>query len=914
LGIQYKLLSKSNDMNTKLILTLILVFIITLLVAQVPTAFNYQGMARNEEGFAIANQMITIKISLISGSSQGAIVYQEEHTPKTNRFGIFNIRVGQGEMASSVFENIDWSRGNYFIRTSIDPEGGRSFIDFEATKLYSVPYALYAAESGKTGQSGDDQELVLDGSLLSIENGNSVDFSSLLVEPSDQQQLSLEGGILSIDNGNSIDLNTLHSQTEGYWQEDENGISYSGTSVGIVDSDGNKFFEVQDIQGLGPSMILSDTNNEGELIISSSGWDALDSEGNLTASFGSLSDLSTFTLYNQNKFIVDISEDFEGNGYITTYDNEENPLLSFEGTETHGSISVKGDNVNKIELKSEANGGSIIRLGDDSFNTSVEIEALETGGSINLYNEGIETVQLSTDQTNSTSNGRIDIYDEEGFDIVSLKRSTFGEGGALEINHRGSQIVNIQSNAADAGSLTTFNKSGDRVLSLSTQDNGRAGDVNLYSNNRRAIQLTSSNDGIGILTTYDSDENEIIRLEGSENNGRISILGDNVEKIELKSEDDGGSTFRLVNSNLNTSVEIRALERGGDLRLSNNGNETVRLSTEQTESTSNGKIEIFDEGGFAIASLNRSEFGDGGALEIKHGNSTVVHMESNTVDAGSIKTSSVSGDKMISLTTRDNGTAGHANVYRNDQKVVGLTSNIEGGGFVITYDIEEGVSNTIGTNERGEGYIGTHNDSIDFATYLSSIDSGEGFIKTKGSNGRDNVRLTTLLDHSNHGFISVQNSEGETQAGMYVDTDGKGVIFADEVNSFVENPKKSGDYHMFSTVQGPEQVYFIRGTSKLVNGKGEVDFPIYFQNVIAKSGMTVMMTPLSASSKGLSVIQKNISGFQVQELLEGKGNYEFDWEIKAVRKKSLKKNFGNMKKSKESIAKIPNLKTESIKE
>ena len=47
--------------------------------------------------------------------------------------------------------------------------------------------------------------------------------------------------------------------------------------------------------------------------------------------------------------------------------------------------------------------------------------------------------------------------------------------------------------------------------------------------------------------------------------------------------------------------------------------------------------------------------------------------------------------------------------------------------------------------------------------------------------------------------------------------------------------------------------------------------------------MTVILTPLSASSEGLAVIEKTTSGFKVKELRSGTGNYSFDWEVKCVR-------------------------------
>ena len=48
--------------------------------------------------------------------------------------------------------------------------------------------------------------------------------------------------------------------------------------------------------------------------------------------------------------------------------------------------------------------------------------------------------------------------------------------------------------------------------------------------------------------------------------------------------------------------------------------------------------------------------------------------------------------------------------------------------------------------------------------------------------------------------------------------------------------------------------------------------------------MTVMLTPLSADCQGLAVVEKTASGFRVKELFQGTGTYQFDWEVKCVRK------------------------------
>lgn len=48
--------------------------------------------------------------------------------------------------------------------------------------------------------------------------------------------------------------------------------------------------------------------------------------------------------------------------------------------------------------------------------------------------------------------------------------------------------------------------------------------------------------------------------------------------------------------------------------------------------------------------------------------------------------------------------------------------------------------------------------------------------------------------------------------------------------------------------------------------------------------MTIQVTPLSAHSLGLAVVTKRLSGIEVKGLHRGTGNYEFDWEVKCVRK------------------------------
>ena len=77
---------------------------------------------------------------------------------------------------------------------------------------------------------------------------------------------------------------------------------------------------------------------------------------------------------------------------------------------------------------------------------------------------------------------------------------------------------------------------------------------------------------------------------------------------------------------------------------------------------------------------------------------------------------------------------------------------------------------------------------------------------------------------------------------------------------------------------------YVRGTARLVNGRARIELPDHFRKLADEQGMTVQLTPRSAESKGLAAVRVSLDGIEVAELLNGRGNYEFDWRVEAVRK------------------------------
>ncbi len=569
-------------------LFLLLIFLLSLsIMAQVPFSFNYQGLARDSEGAPIDNQEISLLMSIISGFENGQIEFQEEHIVTTDEYGLFSIRIGEGDLLLGNLRNIDWGEDMFFLRTEMDPEGGENYIFLGTSQLRSVPYALFAAEAANSSSATDNdtdptneiQILGLSGNQLSISGGNSVQLPSPPDVPA--QELSLTGKTLSISDGNAVDLSTVSQDADADPTNELQGLSVSGNQLSI--SGGN-------------SVQLPVSSNTSFQELSLSGKILSISDGNA----------------------IDLSP--------VSQDADADPTNEFQ------SLSLNGSNL-----------------------------SLSNGNSVNL---------------------------PEGTSPWETQQGGIGYSGAF--------------------------------AALQNQDG------------TDAVSLVRFNDGSGGIDLF----------------------------------------------------------QGSDRR-----------------------VELF----------------------------------SNIDDAG---------------TARLNGENGNTNIL---------------------------LSSVIGASNKP--WIGTYNENGDNIGAMFISASGRGGLIQNGPNGNRNINLTALGSNVNHGFITVNDVEGESQAGMYIDEDGNGRIFADFVDSFVDNPEKSNQKVRYSVIQGPEDAAYLRGTAQLTAGNGSIQFPKHFQNLIEKEGMTVMITPLSAESKGIAVVKKDNQGFNVRELLQGTGDYLFDWEVKGVRRSFYKANF-----------------------
>ncbi|MDZ4844633.1 MAG: hypothetical protein SH857_03685, partial [Chitinophagales bacterium] len=303
------------------------------LFGQVPQGIKYQAIARNEGGSILANQQITVRVTILDSAQGGLNVFSEIHKSGTNQFGLFNVSIGQGINPTGTFSNIPWATGNKWLQIEFDPVGGLNFQLMGISELLSVPYALYAGNGGGSGgatissvqfdpnsnqltitESGanfnttiteetDDLSDNVLNDLADVNTAapvinqilkwNGTEWAASTDETNDQN-LAIINNQLSITSGNSIDLTPFLDNT------DSQVLSYNptthiltlqnGGTVDLTDllndADANPLNEIQDLSLNGNQLSL--TNSSITITLPSNTGNGIDStidNGNGTLTF-----------------------------------------------------------------------------------------------------------------------------------------------------------------------------------------------------------------------------------------------------------------------------------------------------------------------------------------------------------------------------------------------------------------------------------------------------------------------------------------------------------------------------------------------------------------------------------------------------------------------------------------------------
>ncbi|MEL7251914.1 MAG: tail fiber domain-containing protein [Bacteroidota bacterium] len=198
-------------MNHKILSLFLFLFTAITLSAQAPKQFKFQAIARDAMGSPYNNANLAVRVSMVRDGASGFIDYSERHVITTSPLGVFDLAIGNGSPISGSMEDVDWANHPYYLKIDIDPNGGTNYLNLGTSQLLSVPYAIYAGESGNGGggnPTDELQELEYDPitQTLTLTNGNSVILE--IGEGNDNQTLSFDAtnGELSISNGNTINI------------------------------------------------------------------------------------------------------------------------------------------------------------------------------------------------------------------------------------------------------------------------------------------------------------------------------------------------------------------------------------------------------------------------------------------------------------------------------------------------------------------------------------------------------------------------------------------------------------------------------------------------------------------------------------------------------------------------------------
>ena len=156
-------------------LSIILSILSLTLMAQAPQGVGYQGVATDVNGIELINQSISIRASVLSGSANGTIQWEETHATTTDTFGLFSLTIGQGAStgngAQTSFADISWGTNTHYLKIEMDVNGGSNYLFMGTNQMMSVPYALYA-ENANIDYDSISNYLSGDSTFLASFNSN----------------------------------------------------------------------------------------------------------------------------------------------------------------------------------------------------------------------------------------------------------------------------------------------------------------------------------------------------------------------------------------------------------------------------------------------------------------------------------------------------------------------------------------------------------------------------------------------------------------------------------------------------------------------------------------------------------------------------------------------------------------------
>lgn len=562
---------------------ILLVCYVTVTSAQVPNTVAYQAILADNSSEALIGTTVQVRFTI---EKNNAVIYVEEHETITNDIGKIVLLIGNGTILEGKWEDIPWQEGGFEIDVAINY--GQGFSNMGIMPLNSVFYAFHAKSA-----------LVAD----SIRN---LDLNNL----KDDQQLSLNGNILQIENGNTVDLSTLV------------GIQGPQGEMGPQGEQGE-----QGPQGIeGPQGPQGDPASDDQQLTISNDTIYLENGGNIVLPTGTIDtdqqtlSLSgdTLSIANGNSVVLpnwtDVSEGLIANFPCTVveqldaqHEPNNNGLGEFITTAWQEFFPIKTGELTRLEINNQ---------GPLNWASSI---------TLNIYNgQGTGGTLLST---SSFTGGNTESW--KNFELPAPISVVKDHSYTFQLTGSSTMTIAIQSGYAGASStpndirFRTYVKSCDTIFIVSTPTS--EGSVNLsnidtlifsngtmqisaatddqllsYSNNSLTIENGNSINLSDLINDADADPaNEIQALNIS--NDTIYLTNGGFIKLPEDKIDDSDADPTNEIQSINISNDTIYLENGGSVKLPEDmvdDNDADPSNEIQTLSISNDTIYL-ENGGFA---------------------------------------------------------------------------------------------------------------------------------------------------------------------------------------------------------------------------------------------------------------------------------------------------------------------------
>lgn len=331
-------------------------------IGQVPFGIKYQAVARDGQGQPMNSEDITLRFTILSGSSSGTEVFTELQPATTNDLGLFNIVIGSEN--SDDFQNIDWRTTDHFLKVELITQGNSIELGMPQ-QILSVPYAVTAGNGKMKSTDNQDEFLRFYGTndsenIVIGGNGTNGDFNNGLINLIDE-------------NGDwKVTIRSNHIANAGDFvlrgRNNNNNLV-----MGPVDATNNADFgvlRIHDDEGAQRITAFSAPGRNGAGLI-----DVRGENNNFNVGIGNQGDnnhgaIRIYDDENQNRGEIISAPSREGAGFIKAFgaNGSRNVELSPTGNNNRGQVCIFDENnASQVCLFIDGNGNGVVAKDVNSF-------------------------------------------------------------------------------------------------------------------------------------------------------------------------------------------------------------------------------------------------------------------------------------------------------------------------------------------------------------------------------------------------------------------------------------------------------------------------------------------------------------------------------------------------------------------